>query len=372
MVDHIELGGEVLALDFSTLLCDRCKAAMEAAKEAQRALQALNALTGGKPHPPALPAVASVPGRLLGREERLEKAKALLKREAAMTSGGTILAAAPHQYMPRIKLKKRAENDLAHVEAGRMSKKEWCRKHGHHPSVLEKRLKMMHGSGIPANYTPPQFQLTSEQYDDILNGEISGNKLAKQLGLPAGTVYRLVEKEKRRRQHERGAQTRMARVKERPKDGAPYGFTHDGRPRIRRAPGEISVTDEELAGIYDGKLTQNEIAKKYDVGASMISRRYDEYCARNRLEPRKRGTASRPAIEIDPKDLVAFINGQVKGPVLAEKYGCTTGVVSIRAKNYALRYGIISDEKQAEEREEERGDKDPQQLFEGLQRVLAD
>jgi len=397
-VEHVELGGEVLALDYSTLLCESCKARMEAARDAQRALQVLNAALG-KSAPAAPPEPPRVPGALLSRKERFELAQTLLREGKAgaaappalpasspiHTSGGTILAPTEaHRRMPKKVIAKRAEADVLKVAAGKMTKTQWKNRHGYSISLLDKRLDGLTGSGTPVNYVMPRDRVTQEHFDAVLNGEISQNRLAKQIGMPPGTLNRLVEKEKIRRRHALARETRAKRgggTRNKPPTdhGTGLGTKPDGTPYKRRSPGSVAPTDAEMRAVYDGEITQNELARKYGCVASLISRRYEDWTAANRLDPRKRASSMGPPVEIDERDLIAYINRQVKAQPLADKYGCTAGLISIRAKTYALRFGLkttaegehVLDEPEPAEGTAAEG-AGPEQLLNGLQRVLAD
>lgn len=341
MTDHVQLGAEILSLDFDSLLCPACSARIEAAKAAQRALQQLNNLVTDQPAVP--PPKPPIPGSQLSRSERLERGRLLLAagstappQAAVTTSNGTVLAQ-PWRHGPRKAITKTAERDIEKVAMGTMSASRWCSKHGYSNTLLKTRLELraqeldeakartVHVP--PKTYKSTKGKLTEDQLRRAINGELSPRQLALELQIPVGSVYRHLDKHRERAVRE--------------KKRAGLGLTREGKPRKRRKSDEINPTDEELQGIYDGKYTQRQIADRYQCSStSMIARRYLEWQAKKRLPERKRAAPPESKIDIADEDLRRLINKETSIGELAEKYGCTHSVISYRAKMYGLRFGI--------------------------------
>lgn len=340
MTDHVRLGTEILALDFDTLLCPACRAKIEAAKAAQRALQQLNNLVMDKPS--AAPPEPQIPGAQLSRGERLERARQLLAtnpkpapaplpKAAVVTSNGTILAE-PWRHGPKKQISKRAERDIEKVVMGTMNMAQWSKKHGLSVALLKARLdlrarelgKPTQTHVPPKTYVGTKGKLTEAALERVFSGEVTPRKLALDLGIPVGSIYR----------HLKSA--RKARARAQHKD---LGLNSRGKPRTRRSPNEVRLTDEELQGIYDGTHTQAQIAARYGVAPSLISRRYVEWMARRGL-PEKKRTPGPGTIVISDEDLRRAALREVPHDELAQKYKCSIASISYKAKEYALRHGL--------------------------------
>lgn len=337
MVEHVQLGTEVLSLDFDSLLCEHCKAKIEAAREAKRALQTFNELVSGRSAPPR--AEPQVPGTKLTRDERLAKAQRLLAASGAVpaapalpkgatqTSNGTILAQ-PWQHLPRKQIKKRAEADLQRVIAGKMQKQEWCDKHGYSRSLLEKRLSILapgtayerpsrgkQTHAPPPSYAPPKQRLTDADMLRVLRKEITGNRLATELGMPSGTVYRIIEDNERRLRKAvaaRGPQTRP----------------------------NIVIPDKDWRALYDGETRQTDLGRKYGLTSAGILYRYKIWMAANQLAPRFSENRGKPTIQVPEQDLARAVTDRDYITVLARKHGCSISAMRSKVRQYGLRYGV--------------------------------
>lgn len=262
---------ETPEIHFHHLLCERCKTVLEAARIAQNAVDKLKELTGGG-QSLALP--AGIPGRHLSRQERLEKAKTILPSLKAppvarsgdimhQTSGGTVVAR-PWLAEPRKKITKAAEHDLARVVSGKITQRDWCEKHAYSRALLHKRLAMLGASRRPpgknpvVDYKPPSKTLSDADIQRVLDNEITGNALAKQLGMAVGTVYRLVGL--RRVELEHGAKAKKA------------------KPRGRHS--NLQIPDEDLELIYANRCPTLAIAEKHGCGNNAVLDRVREYAQR--------------------------------------------------------------------------------------------
>lgn len=280
MVTHLNLGGEVLVLDDTSLLCERCKAILVAAKEATAAVQRLREMTGQKGLP-ALPAPkeeehpwAGVPGKKLSREARVAKAKHLLgarekpakaPKPEHRTLNGTQVTA-PHLLLPRKKITARAEADIERVVAGKMKAADWVKRHGYSGALLRKRLEMRgavdphrrtrDGYNLVPGYVPPSGKLSENEIKQILAGEISVRHVSTKHGIPTGTVYRLV---------------------------ADY---RKGTPRTQsQQPARgVEISDADLKAVVDGQLSLGGLADKYKMHRPTVHYRVKKYCERYGIE----------------------------------------------------------------------------------------
>lgn len=283
-------------VSYENLLCEHCKQAIVLARAAHEALEKLKAHTNGVAVLPALPASPPPepqpwegrPGKELTREERLAKAKHLMKKPDAAhtTSNGTVVAE-PWRAMPRKKIRISAEKDIDRVVAGKMSQVAWVEKHGYSRALLAKRLAVRGvtphkpGTGVVESYKAPREVLTEEEILRVVNGEISGNRLADAKGLPTGTVYRLVQK-----------------------------YAKSKRLRILKPPG------------VSGKRS---------------------------LDPKGKGMSGRKTrFAIEQVDIDRYLSNAVTRDSLVKKYGCSTALIwyyaSVRAKALGLKYDRLAGE----------------------------
>lgn len=337
MTDHVQLGTEILSLDFDTLLCPTCRAKIEAAKAAQRALQNLNNLVTDRAPPAA--AIPAIPGALLSRGERLEKGRQLLSagpapKHAVTTSNGTILAE-PWRHGPKKKITAKAERDLEKVAMGTMGPHAWSKKHGYSNTLLRARLEQRarelgQAPAAPKTHVPPKTyvgtkgKLTDEQLERALNGELTPRQLALELEIPVGSIYRHLEAARKRRKRERKPE---------------LGLTSRGTPRVRRLSSDIQLAEEELQGLYDGRYTQRQIADRHGLASpSGVSRRLLEWQAERGLPEKKRSINPAVEIHVSEEDLRRYVLREVTLGEVAKKYRCSESAISIKAKKYALRH----------------------------------
>lgn len=344
MVTNLQLGGEVLVLDDNNLLCELCKAKIQAAQEAIAAVRKFQEVTGQ--HVPGLPAlppvIAPAPdpwagrkGKELSREERKEKAKHLFQTGAHVpekkpaggkrekepkpehrTLNGTVVTA-PHLLLPRKKITAAAERDIERVVKGTLSKADWVEKHGYSPSLLRKRLEMRgvmdpksrtrDGYNLVPGYKAPSEKISDEDFELVLRGKVSVVELSKKYGIPGGTVYRLIAKYRT----DKAAQPKPpARAPGRPKTGE-----------------EVPYAEKEFRDVLSGELSVADLARKHNVGPSTVTYHLKNWCEKNHLPwpPERETLKSRTQAEMKfSDDDVQAIVGEPKPapanppPILSE------------------------------------------------------
>jgi transposase-like protein len=207
----------------------------------------------------------------------LQKARALLpattrepekQKPQHKTLNGTVVTA-PHLLLPRKKITKAAEKDIDRVVAGKLSMRDWAKKHKYSESLLRKRLEMRgvkdpharkrDGYNLVPGYTPPSEKLSEADIKRALAGEIGVARLAKEVGIPTGTVYRLIADYQKK------------------------------NPITSRQPGSLSprgitVSDADLQAVVDGKLSAAELGRRHGVVPQTISYHVKKYCARFGVE----------------------------------------------------------------------------------------
>lgn len=253
--------------DYQSLLCEHCKAVVVAAKAAHDALANLHALTNGQAVLPTLPATLQLPAKApermpwegkhprdLTREERLAKGRHILNNgvkqpQLHQTSNGTITAQ-PWQGAPRKKITAAAERDIDKVIEGKWTRAQWCAKHGYSSNLLEKRIAMRKGTatGIVPGYKSEADGISDADVERVLNNEISGLALSRELRVNKTSIYRAIERYKKANK---------------PTTKAPGALG-----RLSRT---YTLTPQELQQVIDGKSTNADLAQKHGCSESLVS-----------------------------------------------------------------------------------------------------
>jgi len=276
------------------------------------------------------------------RSERFEKAKAILpelpkrgrprKEEVAaqqtamhQTSGGTVLAR-PWLNMPRKKIRAQAEKDIDKVIAGTMSQHKWCDKHRYSRTLLVHRLEArgakphQKGEGTPQGYVLPRDRVSDADVRRVMSRKISCFALSKELGMPPGTVDRIVKR----------------RAKE-------LGVYFGGRM-------ERDFDDADFRAFYEGKTTSGLLATKYGCTKGTVMHHMRVWIADNgikgwrpayrRLGASKHSTKPFAPESFADEDLKAYIENRTRPELLMQKYNCSRSTIMRYTRKYAERFGI--------------------------------